>query len=101
MGGYGATVRLSDAIRRGAALRPQGFGNYFGLEGGSCVIGAAFEGKFGRREGFPTCLLEEEFPELLVDIDYDMPLLSALLRLNDEARWSREEIADWIDVVMP
>ena len=100
---YLGAMKLSDAIRKGTKIRPnQCFGTYFDQRR-SCVVGAAYEGAFGNDGvGMPLSeYLETRFPELRVRIDWDWSLHAAILNLNDEARWSREEIADWIDVVLP
>ncbi|MEX2272347.1 MAG: hypothetical protein WD690_12790, partial [Vicinamibacterales bacterium] len=37
---------LARAIRLGAARRPQCFGSYFDERGGSCALGAAYDGMY-------------------------------------------------------
>ena len=100
---------LADAIRSGADRRPeQAFGDYFHGRHASCALGAAYEGMYrlpgdmdGRR---PTKDLEEYF-DCLDGTVRPCPgegcrkvlTLSALIvHLNDEHRWSREAIANWV-----
>ncbi len=93
-------LRLSDAIRIGARLRPQCVGRLYRY-GGSCVIGAAFEGagwkaeaeKYEAKEGSsPWHWLEERFgvPHAIVD---------RIWRRNDLCDESRESIADWLQSI--
>jgi len=89
---------LPTAIREGSKLRKQGFGAYFDDEGGSCVFGAAIEAESGEiRAG----VLFDVWPELRREIDGANTLFGAMLFLNDLAGWTREEIADWVDMVLP
>lgn len=117
-------MKLSEAIRKGAEIRPQAFGEYFDAvdtelpedcesELCSCALGAAFEVVAGgpyfddvalpcRRE-----YLSEQFPVLNVEgaacpvetceEDVSEALFFAVTHLNDEHRWLREEIADWVE----
>ena len=40
-------IELADAIAEGARRRPvQAFGEYFSHQGGSCALGAAYEGAY-------------------------------------------------------
>jgi hypothetical protein len=117
-------MKLSEAIRLGALLRRQGFGNYFdvvpGAEG-SCAMGAALEACGYDREqvalrGRPTELLESLWPwagahETTCPIacerwaqDYGMrtdAVRAVIAHLNDHHRWTRERIADWVATVEP
>lgn len=100
-------MELSEAIRVGAKLRPrQAFYEWFDKSGGSCVLGAAMEAvgvarfpdtyayhgkcpdswKWTTREGqCPAC--EEERDQIQ----------SLLRHLNNDHRWTRERIADWVE----
>jgi hypothetical protein len=111
-------MKLSDAIRLGSKLAEQGFANLkFG--GKTCAIGAALDGieyDFGGRDcdyhednirGYLFAI--EQFPELgnLVWLPEDycrylltgkrVSLYDAILDLNDHHKWTREQVADWID----
>lgn len=94
-------LKLSEAIRLGATLKPQGFGSYFS-GGKSCALGAALDA-VGRAE------MEEDdiWPELLSHIDTVECPVCARLRdghriiphLNDDHQWTREQIADWVEQI--
>lgn len=103
------TLTLSDAILKGATLRPQGRAAYFSPNEfdivASCALGAAFEAVTGRREHlFDTTIigtLEEHWPSLDQDIvhpisHFHRPLWDVITDLNDLAGWSREQIAAWL-----
>ena len=98
---------LADAILTGAHRRPtQSFGSYFGPEGGSCALGAAFEGIYllpAHAEGTHPERLDRFFH----CIDYvsrrcpagckkQVPIGALIVHLNDDHRWTREQIASWL-----
>ena len=99
--------QLAEAIITGTQRRPaQSFGSYFGPEGGSCALGAAFEGIYLLPEH-----AEGTHPERLDRffhcIDYvarrcpagckkSVPLGALIVHLNDDHRWTREQIASWL-----
>lgn len=100
-------MKLSDAIRLGAMLRPQVRGDYF-FAGGSCAMGAAAEacGIVSSRD--PRLLAFEEKTRC------DLALLlcpacgapsrtgtNVVIHLNDLHHWTREQIADWVETVEP
>lgn len=108
--------KLSELIREGAKLRPQGFGDYFtsndDLEDCSCALGAALEiltGTYGYEiHNHPS--LSGKLGEFLatnagIDAVVSHPQLEwqkttifkAVVILNDELRWTREQIADWLE----
>jgi hypothetical protein len=118
-------LKLSEAIRLGAMLRPQAFDGYFKDLGGgvigSCAMGAALEAI-----GADACPFAPlEFPEewhisqpaahpLLRETDPFRreigsapvigPLAIILASLNDQHKWSRERIADyvqWLEEMQP
>ena len=108
-------MRISEAMRRGAAMRPQC--NFILFDGvGSCAIGAAMEGA-GIEQNVMVNELCTAYPEW-------NPILNALvpyplgredisdpcclqvaqakiivMYLNDEHKWTREDIADWLEGV--
>jgi hypothetical protein len=97
-------MKLSEAIREGAKLRPQAFGSYFNKNGRSCALGAAYEACTGEKNidlSNPT--FWNAYPELLEMQRVDSPyesfsyLKSAILYLNDRAKWTREQIADFVE----
>jgi hypothetical protein len=83
-------IKLSEAIRIGARIRPQGYGPPSTRgEDTSCVLQAAVEGMTGR---------------LLMSTDacadfLGLPgrLITTLWRKNDTERLSRESIATWLE----
>lgn len=97
---------FSEAIREGAKLGRQTFDRYGGPYGSACAIGAGLRASgVPATQGFafrvlthfygymrtprtvscPTCLLS------------DPSLQDAVMHLNDYHRWTREEIADWLE----
>ena len=99
-------MRLSEAIRLGALLKPQAFG-LMTRDGGTCAWGAALEAAGIRFNCFGT----------LAPLPDDWKVLSATLttcpacgdechvggimggHLNDIHRWTRERIADWVATI--
>lgn len=88
-------MKLSTAIRIGAKIRPQCQGRYF-KEGGSCALGAAFEGLGGKPfDGDPSWQTKQASAELLLKKIYGNNVGGLWLK-NDEGE-SRESIADWLE----
>lgn len=105
-------MKLSEAIRAGAKMRPQSFGRMFGFtEGdayGSCALGGAFESLCGVPhfdEHKMTGFLTQRFP--ILDARAEIPthpgvpcsLRLGIMMLNDNSKWSREAIAEWVETV--
>lgn len=113
-------LKLSEAIRLGAMLRPQCYGTLF--EGGkSCAMGAVIEaaGLSGYQEDliltdlFPA--IKTQFPALFEKVQFPngaMPewwfdhqvvdVWTAIVVLNNKPNnWTRERIADWVATVEP
>ena len=99
---------LAEAIRFGARRRSeQAFGDYYQGQSASCALGAAYEAMYrlpddaaGQR---PTRDLDWFFDCL--DTVKACPgeacrkrlfLAALLVHLNDDHRWSREQIANWL-----
>ena len=110
-------MKLSEAIIAGAKLRPQAFGHYFTgttrTDACSCVVGCVYEATFedavlshdalvnqieqlcsrfdllrGHEKMYcPECAGEECKHDCLLNI---------LIHLNDDHRWTREQIAAWV-----
>lgn len=97
---------LSEAIREGAKLRPQGTGGYGGLT--SCALEAAAEAIGGELEWgdenrflqlYPYCFNRVTPPmegDLWTDDAGTESLFSLCWQLNDRG-WTREQIADWLE----
>src|SRR5688572_18647262 len=100
------TMKLSQAIREGAHMHPQGNGDYVTypeptMKPHTCVLGAAYVGLCGTLPELGAALAIER--KLGINI-YDDPLIhpiaggelsvyQVLTSLNDEHKWTREEIA--------
>lgn len=105
-------MRLSEAIRLGAMLKPQGFGDYWTRGGrATCAIGAACEASGisfadylrsapvatfeqrhdanGDRRECPACSVRRS--------QYSMTAL--VIHLNDDHHWTREQIADLVETI--
>lgn len=105
---------LAEAIRAGAGRRPeQAFGDYFHGRHASCALGAAYEGMYrlpgdmdGRR---PTKDLEAYFDVLDGTVracpgapcKKVLTLAALIVHLNDDHRWTREQIATWVGAPAP
>jgi hypothetical protein len=98
-------MKLSEAIRLGAMMRPQAFSCY--TDGiGTCVWGAANEAiGLPANHGF----FETEGEWSVADQASRCPIAKCVRRfrvvssiiqhLNDEHRWTREKIADWVETI--
>jgi hypothetical protein len=89
-------MKLSEAIRAGAKLRPQGRGGFMSqwMYGTSCAMLAAYEAVNGWPKSKGAALLvwhcHEEF-----GITKDQ--MKEVVDLNDNKCMTREEIADWVE----
>ena len=99
-------LELADAIAEGARRRPhQAFGEYFSDQGGSCALGAAYEGAYSlpddvhavrpRLDRLFDCL-ENVRRKCPSGCNKRLPLNSIILHLNDDHRWTREQIVEWL-----
>lgn len=104
-------MRLSEAIRIGAMLRPQTRNDYY-RDGGSCAIGAACEAAgirfietpdlveafgpywfmVGARLDCPAC------PETFIGGTSTSSRGRTITHLNDFHGWTRERIADFVEL---
>lgn len=108
-------MRLSEAMRLGAMWREQGFFTLLS-QGKSCALGAVaeaigleLEDKFydpGNEHVAPE--LFKAYPELYTRIAcpsepdpdvfcWEQTLSDTIMHLNDAHRWTRQQIADWIE----
>ena len=85
-------MKLSEAIRMGAKLRPQARGEYF-TDGGSCAVGAAWEVVTGETR-LPVSFPRKKVAERLGIGDPE--LITIIANKNDGENLTREEIADWV-----
>jgi hypothetical protein len=103
---------LATFIRAGAERRPeQAYGDYFKGQRASCALGAAYEGMYRlprNVEGMrPTKDLEWFFDCLEGTIRHcpvegckkKIVLAALIVHLNDDHRWTREQIASWLEVI--
>lgn len=100
--------QLADAIRSGAEHRPrQAFGAYFDDHGGSCALGAAYEGVYRlpeqvagtipkRLDRFFHCL-DNVSKRCPAGCRKRIPVGALIVHLNDDHGWTREMIAAWLD----
>lgn len=104
-------AELAQAIMTGVSRRPvQSFGEYFGEDGGSDALGAAYEGIFllprDVRGFHPRVwrlfdLLENTARRCPAGCPKHLPIAALMVHLNDDHTWSRERIADWVRDVTP
>jgi len=97
---------LARFIRAGARRGPQCFGSYFDDHGGSCALGAVYEGvyRLPRDHGklVPDHLerlfrcLDEVTKRCPQGCGKRLPLAAMIVHLNDDHRLSREQIAEWL-----
>jgi hypothetical protein len=102
-------MKLSELMRLGSMLRPQGFGKLMTSDGRSCAFGAAME-VLGKDTN-PGHLEElwEIFDWTDEGASRDCPAACGrkgipgglILHLNDDHRWTREKIADWVESIEP
>jgi hypothetical protein len=102
-------MKLSEAIRKGATMKPQGFRALFqenGLTGAmaSCALGAALDGIASYRIFDFTAgkVLAADFPILGEKPITRHPIgrtniESTIIFMNDDLRLTREAIADWVE----
>jgi hypothetical protein len=104
-------AELAQAIMIGVKRRPvQSFGEYFGDNGGSDALGAAYEGIFllpKDVQGFhPRVwrlfdLLENTARRCPAGCKKHLPIAALMVHLNDDHEWTREQIADWVRGEIP
>jgi hypothetical protein len=99
---------LASFIRAGVVRRPtQAIGHYFEGTRASCALGAAYEGMYRLPsetgpanpsrdlEWFFACLDNvKRCPAEKCKKKFSLAAL--IVHLNDDHRWSREQIADWV-----
>jgi hypothetical protein len=97
---------LAGFIRAGSERGPQCFGSYFDERGGSCALGAVYEGVYHlpRAHGklIPDHLerlfrcLDEVTKRCPLGCGKRLPLAAMIVHLNDDHRQTREQIAEWL-----
>lgn len=94
-------MKLSEEIRLGAMLRPQAFGHLI-ADGATCAIGAACEAIGQLCCGFPVQWEWAHSQAPVTCLACAKPIWSVALtivHLNNDHRWTRERIADWLETV--
>ena len=98
---------LAEFIRAGSQRGPQCFGSYFDEKGGSCALGAVYEGVYhlprthgklipDHLERLFRCLDEMTNGARMKIVRSGLPLAPMIVHLNDDHLWTREQIADWL-----
>lgn len=104
-------LSLSQAMRLGSMLRPQAFGDYQDGQG-TCALAAAYEAvnqdpenddggdpfggipeRVNQRCQCPACKRIEYADDCGFAMGY------VIAHLNDDHRWTREQIADWVETI--
>ena len=98
---------LAEFIRAGRAAGTSAFGSYFDEKGGSCALGAVYEGVYHLPRGHGK--LMPDHLETAVSVpgrgdeeaarkgcEKRLPLASMIVHLNDDHRLTREQIAEWL-----
>lgn len=99
-------MKLSEAIRLGAMMGPQIFhGGFGGGDNSSCAIGAAMHARECRYVSdflpmYPW-VESQEAKLVLAEGEYSGNVIGMCIFLNDERRWTREQIADWVATIEP
>lgn len=103
---------LGEAIRYGARLKPQYFNAYCDYnKTKTCALGAALDSIEMLGKGISSeSTLSQLCKRFNIDQDKSYPhpannisnwsLFEIIISLNDQYRWSRERIADWVDEVL-
>jgi hypothetical protein len=93
-------LKLSDAMRIGAKLRPQSTSGGF-AKGTTCAIVAAAEGLGFDLGASPPSVTAAAWDFLksrgVVDEPYHATLAATIISHNDFDEWTREQIADWLE----
>lgn len=104
-------MRLSEAIRLGAMLKPQGYGRLLDWNGDTCALGAACEAvgiRISVHQSSPNNATFRRWPILRERVESPMTdrhragrasVSVTIQSLNDSARWTREQIADWVETL--
>lgn len=107
-------MRLSEAIRLGAMLRPQGRDVFMDEQHRTCALGAALDaiGQLDRRglghipSQWEWCwygmgLDGDRYPCPAGRCSYKSGALRVITHVNDHHGWTRERIADWVATIEP
>lgn len=94
-------MKLSDAIRLGSMMKPQGY-RALSSESGTCALGAALDA-ISQPDSAP-CYHWPIVDDFVVGCPACLGITQTWLgfiiaHLNDDHRWTRERIADWIETL--
>jgi hypothetical protein len=98
---------LSTFIRLGSKLSKQGYGELQDKQNNTCALGAAVHAKTGELPHDNYKEVGMLFPQLMSQVKHPITSRSQELRflsnvitdLNDNWKWSREQIADWLESI--
>lgn len=98
------TLKISEAMREGAKMHPQGR-LYYCQDGKTCALGAACIGAGATCEQLAKSLIVSPstfWPDIQTLAVHpvkmvDMRLEDIIANLNDQYDWTRERIAAWLD----
>jgi hypothetical protein len=98
-------MKLSEAIRLGAMLKPQAFRALITDEG-ACALGAALLAVQAAAERGGRSVLERWPWVVTISADCpscgrSRPVFGVVTHLNDDHRWTREQIASWVARIEP
>ena len=101
-------LRLSEAIRLGAMMKPQATGGILGRNGGTCALGAAMDAVGEPLTGY-WGVVADRWSVARQYVTYPgaepaykahpLLVLSCCWILNDAEKWTREDIADWVETI--
>jgi hypothetical protein len=92
---------LAEAIRRGCKIRPKKVKKYYTRgKDGACALGAAI---CGMGEKLPKSYVHDAIYRVLPELNKlvsgcGLDIGWTIIRLNEDTKHSREEIADWLCV---
>lgn len=100
-------MNLSEAMKLGAAMTPKSTCVFFGDDGSTCAMGAAcFSVGIGKDDLFLDIrAMHKRFPILDLFVQHPeepqtrIELSLTVYDLNDNYGWTREKIANWIEMV--
>lgn len=110
-------LKLSEAIRLGAMLKPQSRTNMIDRDGGTCALGSALDAigelpSYETWSGMPSTAacevlvnaLWRAWPMLRSTVTHPLDGMewsvgAIVPSLNDDYRWTREAIADWVETI--
>jgi len=100
---------LAAFIRNGVGRRPvQSIGRYFQGSHASCALGAAYEGMYRLPADVGTAHPSKDLAWFFYCLDVvkkcpgegckkRLSLAAVIVHLNDDHKWTREEIASWLE----